>query len=107
MICTCEKCRFVFESIRLLDSCPDCAGGPVREATDAEKAKYRQNRRMYGPMKLYGGIREVEIPLVEGWSDGRPVYAEHGVRTKVGPNGEILATMNQDGRFVKSIGHLF
>ena len=64
MICTCEKCRFVFESIRPLDACPDCAKGPVREATNAEKTEYKDNRRRYGPMKPYGGIRDVEIPLV-------------------------------------------
>ena len=40
MMCCCEKCKFVFESIRLLDRCPDCGFGPVREASVEEKSDY-------------------------------------------------------------------
>ena len=54
MMCCCEKCRFVFESIRLLEHCPDCGHGPVREATDDEIAEYASNRLEYGPMPVYG-----------------------------------------------------
>ena len=88
MICCCEKCKFVFESLRMLTSCPDCGKDAVREATEAEQAEYWVHRRECGPMKPYGGIREVEIPLVIGWKKGQPVYADKGVLTKVGPNGE-------------------
>ena len=48
MMCCCEKCKFVFESIRLLDRCPDCGFGPVREATDEEVNEYAENRKEYG-----------------------------------------------------------
>ena len=54
MICCCEKCRFVFEGIHLLENCPDCGGGPVREATLRETADYFANRKLYGPMQVYG-----------------------------------------------------
>ena len=54
MICCCEKCRFVFEGIRLLESCPDCGSGPVRRATVEEAADYVGNRKMYGPIQVYG-----------------------------------------------------
>ena len=54
MICCCEKCRFVFESAILLDRCPDCGFGPVRFATGKESTEYLANRRLYGPMPVYG-----------------------------------------------------
>ena len=54
MICCCEKCRFVFESVLLLDQCPDCGHGPVRLATNDEVKRYTANRRLYGPMRVYG-----------------------------------------------------
>ncbi len=54
MICCCKKCRFVFESVALLDQCPDCGHGPVRAATESESAEYAANRRLYGPMPVYG-----------------------------------------------------
>ena len=54
MICCCVKCRFVFESVVLVDQCPDCGHGPVRSATESESAEYAANRRLYGPMPVYG-----------------------------------------------------
>ena len=107
MICCCEKCKFVFESIFLLTACPDCGKGPVREATEAEKSDYQADRRRYGPMKPYGGIRSVEIPLVVGWDNGEPVFAEQGILTKIGPNGEILSTARQDEVVVRNTRFLF
>ena len=54
MMCCCEKCKFVFESIKLLDNCPDCGHGPVRNATGKETTEYAANRQVYGPMPVYG-----------------------------------------------------
>ena len=61
MICCCEKCRFVFESIGLLKQCPDCGHGPVRGASDKESAEYAANRRLYGAMPIYGAKRRAVI----------------------------------------------
>ena len=70
---SCEKCRFVFESARAMDRCPDCGGGPVRPASAAERAEYAANRRRYGPMPAYGtdppgakrlGGRPVPLPAM-------------------------------------------
>ncbi len=52
MICCCEKCRFVFESVVLLEQCPDCGHGPVRAASDKESVEYAANRRLYGAMPI-------------------------------------------------------
>ena len=57
MICCCEKCRFVFESVVLLKQCPDCGHGPVRAASGKESAEYAANRRLYGAMPVYGAKR--------------------------------------------------
>ena len=54
MICCCDKCRFVFESVMLLKQCPDCGHGPVRAASGKESAEYAANRRLYGAMPIYG-----------------------------------------------------
>ena len=73
MICCCEKCRFVFEGIHLLENCPDCGGGPVREATFREVTDYFANRKLYGPMQVYG---QAEFPypkadlFLEPYKDG-------------------------------------
>ena len=61
MICCCEKCRFVFESPALLDRCPDCGYGPVRIATEKESMEYAKNRRLYGPMPVYGMKRAYQL----------------------------------------------
>ena len=75
MMCCCEKCRFVFESVRLLEQCPDCGHGPVREATDEEIAGYAANRREYGPMPVYGlsnllPVREADMPVLVSVKNG-------------------------------------
>ena len=75
MMCCCEKCRFVFESIRLLEHCPDCGHGPVREATDDEIAEYASNRLEYGPMPVYGIsnlhlAHEVDMPMLVSANNG-------------------------------------
>ena len=57
MICYCEKCRIVFESVVLLKQCPDCGHGPVRAASGKESAEYAANRRLYGSMPVYGAKR--------------------------------------------------
>ena len=75
MMCCCEKCKFVFESVRLMDHCPDCGFGPVREATDREVSEYNADRQIYGPMAVYG-VRnlypayEVETPTLVGMKNG-------------------------------------
>ena len=71
MMCCCEKCKFVFESVRLMERCPDCGHGPVREATDEEIAEYSAKRQVYGPMPVYGisnlhPVREVDLPMLVG-----------------------------------------
>jgi len=42
----CNHCRFVFERVGKVESCPDCGKPAVREATDEEKDEYRKNRVM-------------------------------------------------------------
>jgi predicted nucleic acid-binding Zn-ribbon protein len=79
MMCCCDKCRFVFESIRLLDRCPDCGAESVRQATEEEAAEYAANREKYGPMLVYGisnlfPVKEVEMPFIVGAKNGCPVY---------------------------------
>ena len=79
MMCCCEKCKFVFESIRFLDRCPDCGFGPVREATDEEVNEYSENRKEYGAMPIYGvsnlyPVTLVEMPFLVGAKNGCPVY---------------------------------
>ena len=75
MMCCCEKCRFVFESIRLLEHCPDCGHGPVREATDDEIVEYASNRLEYGPMPVYGIsnlhlAHDVDMPMLVSTKNG-------------------------------------
>ncbi len=87
MMCCCEKCRFVFESVRLLERCPDCGHGPVREATEEEIAEYAANRQAYGPMMVYGvnnivPVQEVEIPMLISVKNGCPVFQ---MRTMIVP----------------------
>ena len=48
-LCCCEACRFVFESVRPLERCPDCGSAAEKEA-----AGYAADRRRYGPMAVYG-----------------------------------------------------
>lgn len=84
MMCCCEKCKFVFESVRVLDRCPDCGHGPVREATDAEVAEYQAFREEYGPMPVYGlsnlyAVTQVEIPVLVSVKNGRPVFERQWV----------------------------
>ena len=79
MMCCCDKCRFVFESIRLLDRCPDCGAESVRQATEEEAAEYAANREKYGTMLVYGisnlfPVKEVEMPFIVGAKNGCPVY---------------------------------
>ena len=62
MICCCEKCRFVFESVVMLEQCPDCGHGSVRAATKWEKEEYAANRALYGPMQVYGPKQLVVKP---------------------------------------------
>ena len=62
MICCCEKCRFVFESVVMLEQCPDCGHGSVRAATKCEKEEYAANRALYGPMRVYGAKRLMVKP---------------------------------------------
>lgn len=50
----CETCRFVFESVRRLERCPDCGSAALRRATEKEAAGYAADRRRYGPMAVYG-----------------------------------------------------
>ena len=87
MMCCCEKCKFVFESVKLLDRCPDCGHGPVREATDKEISEYAANRLEYGPMMVYGvknimPVQEVEIPMLVSVKKGCPVFQ---MRTMMAP----------------------
>ena len=56
LIYCCTKCKFTFESIRILEMCPDCGYGPVRRATAYEVEEYAANRRLYGPMQVYGQV---------------------------------------------------
>ena len=56
MICCCDKCKFVFESVRIMKNCPDCGSGTVRKATALESSEYAANRLEFGPMKIYGQI---------------------------------------------------
>ena len=79
MMCCCEKCKFVFESVRLMERCPDCGHGPVREATDEEIAEYTANRQVYGPMPVYGisnlcVAHEVEMPVLISVNNGCTVF---------------------------------
>jgi len=37
---TCGKCRFTFERVSAVDSCPDCAHFHVREATRGETTQF-------------------------------------------------------------------
>lgn len=79
MMCCCDKCRFVFESVRLLDRCPDCGAESIREATEEEVAEYAANRNEYGPMPIYGvsnlyPVTEVEMPFLVGEKDGCPIF---------------------------------
>ena len=79
MMCCCEMCKFVFESIKMLDRCPDCGFGPVREATEDEVNDYKCNREKYGPMPIYGvrnlyPVRVVEIPMLVSVKNGCPEY---------------------------------
>ena len=79
MMCCCEECKFVFESVRMLAQCPDCGHGPVRKATDEEIAEYAANRREYGPMRIYGvnlisAAQEAEFPMLISVCNGRPVF---------------------------------
>lgn len=53
-LCCCEACRFVFESVRPLERCPDCGGTALRRATEKEAVDYAADRRRYGPMAVYG-----------------------------------------------------
>ena len=74
-MCCCEKCKFVFESIRLLEHCPDCGHGPVREATNEEITEYTDNRHEYGPMPVYGirnlyPVKEVYMPMLMSVNNG-------------------------------------
>ena len=79
MMCCCEKCKFVFESVRLLEQCPDCGHGPVRQATAAEINDYVENRREYGPMRVYGSsyvgfAYEAEMPVLVSVKNGCQVF---------------------------------
>jgi rRNA maturation endonuclease Nob1 len=40
MIYICDKCLFIFERVGEVDSCPDCGGPDIREATETEKGKF-------------------------------------------------------------------
>ena len=61
MICCCQKCRFVFESVEKMECCPDCGYGPIRMATADEAIRYVENRRLYGPMRVYGMHRHQTV----------------------------------------------
>ena len=79
MMCCCNNCKFVFESVRLMDHCPDCGFGPVREATDEEVQEYAVNRKKYGPMQIYGlsnvfPVTQVEVPFLVDVKNGCPVF---------------------------------
>jgi len=78
-MCCCEKCKFVFESMRLLECCPDCGHGPVREASGEEISDYVANRLEYGPMPVYGlssvyPVHEVDMPMLINVNNGCPVF---------------------------------
>ena len=67
MICCCENCRFVFESVAMLKQCPDCGHGPVRAATEKETAEYVANRRFYGAMPVYSAKCRSAVSCVAGF----------------------------------------
>jgi uncharacterized Zn finger protein (UPF0148 family) len=71
MIYACEHCRFVFERVGPVESCPDCGKPVVREATDAEKAEYQKNRAMRGSDPEKPDIRDENRPVAQG-SGTRP-----------------------------------
>jgi len=74
MMCRCDKCKFVFESVRLLEKCPDCGYGPVRKATDAEIGQYKSDRMIYGPMPIFGTVKVVQHPVLISVENGCAVY---------------------------------
>ncbi len=48
---TCCKCRFTFERVGEVDSCPDCAHPNVRNATGEEIAELLRNRAEFEDAK--------------------------------------------------------
>lgn len=54
MLYCCGKCRFVFEGVPGLGLCPDCGAPRPRPASAGEKRRYREDRLLYGPMRVYG-----------------------------------------------------
>lgn len=47
----CGKCRFTFERVGKVDSCPDCAHPNVMEATGEEMEEYLRNREEFSKEK--------------------------------------------------------
>lgn len=45
MIYTCDECRFIFESERKINNCPDCGSREVRPATEFEKKEHTQFKK--------------------------------------------------------------
>ena len=99
MICACERCGEVFESLRLLSACPQCGEGPVREASAHEKGKYRAHRLI----SEKNGIRVIELPLIIGWNHGEPVYAEKGIPARFSTGGEYLGVIPGEKEEVVSV----
>ena len=77
MICCCKKCRFVFESMELLERCPDCGHGPIRAATADEVIQYAANRRLYGPMPAYGAKECFSMSTMDGALRNQSVSVTH------------------------------
>ena len=83
MMCCCEKCRFVFESVRLQEQCPDCGYGPIREATEHEMREYAANRQKYGPMPIYGAkdiypVLDAGIVMIADSTGCSPAFRVNG-----------------------------
>jgi uncharacterized Zn finger protein (UPF0148 family) len=64
MIYACEHCRFVFERVGPVESCPDCGKPVVREATAEEKAEYHKN-------VLPISAKSVPLPSMAGSQSGQ------------------------------------
>ena len=47
MIYACNKCRFLFESEKEPERCPDCGKFEIREATDEEIAEFEARQHEY------------------------------------------------------------
>jgi rRNA maturation endonuclease Nob1 len=44
MVYACDNCKFLFQRVGEVDSCPDCGKQTVREATAEERAEFELRR---------------------------------------------------------------